>query len=138
MSYRFFLFRSISASDHDKILYVGPYVVDDATLCLEPWLPSFWPSPDCLPRIVLWMRLRDLPTMCWNALALQLIIFAASKFVQMDESTSFVTKCRYARVAVEVNMAIPLVTDTDMVLEGVDAPIFWQRFEYEHVHLFSA
>ena len=57
---------------------------------------------------------------------------------QLDGSTSLVTKGRYGRVTVEVDTASPLVPDTDVVLEVVDAPIFWQRFEYERVHLFCA
>ena len=62
MNYGFFLFRFTSASDRDEVLNDGPYVVDDATLALEPWSPTFVPSSDRLPRTVLWMRLPDLPT----------------------------------------------------------------------------
>ena len=53
MNYGFSLFHFTSASDHDKVLNDGPYVIDDAPLCLEPWSSSFWPSPDHFSCIVL-------------------------------------------------------------------------------------
>ena len=52
MNYGFFLFRFTSAVDRDTVLNNGPYVVDDATLCLEPWSPVFMSSPHRLPRTV--------------------------------------------------------------------------------------
>jgi len=67
---------------------------------------------------------------------LELIISFAERFVKMDESTSLMTKGRFARITIEVDTACTLVHKIDVVLEGVEAPIFWQRFEYEHVHLF--
>lgn len=48
------------------------------------------------------------------------------------------TKGRFSRVDVEVDTAFPLVLSTDVELEGVDLPIFWQRFEFEHIHLFCS
>ena len=82
------------------------------------------------------MRLPDLPSVCWNASALKLIISAAGHFVNIDESTSLMTKGRFARVTIEVDTARPLVPGTDVDLDDVDALIFWQRFEYDHLHLF--
>ena len=67
---------------------------------------------------------------------LELIISAAGRFVKMDESTSLMTKRRFARVIIEVDITRPLVPGIDVVLDDVDAPIFWQLFEYQHVHLF--
>ena len=57
-------------------------------------------------------------------------------FVRMDESTLMMTKGRYARVTVEVDSGRPLVPGTDVVLEGIDAPVFWKHFECDHIHLF--
>ena len=50
MNYGFFLFRFTSVVDRDFVLSNVPYVVDEATLCLEPWLPAFLPSPERLPE----------------------------------------------------------------------------------------
>lgn len=54
----------------------------------------------------------------------------------MDESTSLLTKGCFARVAVKIDSSKPLVPDCDVVFEGLDLPVFWQTFEYEHLHLF--
>ena len=58
--------------------------------------------------------------------------------MRMDEYNSLVTKGHYACNVIEVDTACPLVPDTGVNFEGVDTPIFCQRFEYEHVHLFCA
>lgn len=61
---------------------------------------------------------------------------AAGRLIRLDDSTSLLTKGRFARVAVEVDTATPLVLGTNIKLEGVGLPVFWQRFEFEHIHLF--
>ena len=68
---------------------------------------------------------------------LELIVFAAGHFVKMDGSTSMMAKGRYAHITIEVDIGRPLTPGTDVILEGVDVPIFWQCFEYEHVHLYA-
>lgn len=82
------------------------------------------------------MRIPDLPVAGWSPASLALIASRAGRLVKLDESTSSLSKLRFARVAVEVNIAEPLVPGTLLELEGVDMPAFWQRFEYEHIHLF--
>ena len=98
-------------------------------------MSMFVPSPNRLPRTVLWMRLPDLPSVYWNRAVLELIV-ATGRFIRIDDSTSLLAKGRFARVTVEIDTANPLVLGTDFQLEGLDLTIFWQRFEFEHVHLF--
>ena len=92
-------------------------MIDDATLGLEPWSSTFLSYLDRLPRTILWMRLSNLAM-------LALIVSTAGRFVRMDESTSMMTKERFARVADEIDMARPIVLGTDVLLEGVDVPLF--------------
>lgn len=54
----------------------------------------------------------------------------------MDDITSLVSKGRFAQVVIEVDSARLLVPGTLVALEGIDMPPFWQRFEYEHLHLY--
>ena len=108
MNYGFFLFRFVSTTDRDAFLSNGPWVVDDATLGLEPWSSAFLSSPGRLPRIVLWFRLPHLPSDCWNASVLKLIVSPARRFIKMDDSTSMMMNGRFARVAVKIDTACPL------------------------------
>ena len=82
------------------------------------------PSPECLPRTVLWMSIPNLSTVCWNASVLEHIVSAAGHFVRMDESTSLIMKGHFARVTVKVDTSCHLVPGTDVFLEGVDVPLF--------------
>ena len=42
----------------------------------------------------------------------------------------------YTRLAVEIDLALHLVLGSDLLLEGFDSPPFWQKFKFEHIHLF--
>lgn len=84
------------------------------------------------------MRLPNLPSVCWQLSSLELIVGAAGKLIRLDDATSAMTKGRFCRVVVEVDTAFPLVPGTDVELEGLDFPVFWQRFEFEHIHLFCS
>lgn len=131
-----FLFLRFScAEDRDSVLNGGPWIVDDATLTLEPWSPTFIPSPSALPRTVLWMRIPNLPSLCWNEPCIRLIVAAAGEFVKLDDSTSLGTKGCFARVAIRVDTSKPLVPGTNVELEGFDLLVYWQQFQYEHIHL---
>lgn len=80
------------------------------------------------------MRISNLPSSCWNEPCLRLIAAAAGDFVKMD-STSLSSKGCFARVVVRVDTMKPLVTGTDVELQGIDLPVLWQQFQYEHIHL---
>lgn len=112
----------------------GLWVVDDATLGLEPWSPTFVPSPTRLPRMVVWMRLPDLLIVCWNLMSLEIIASTVGWLVHIDESTSLLFKFHFARV-VEIDPTLPLVLGSDVALEAIDFLLFLQRFKYEHIHL---
>lgn len=107
MNYGFFLFKFVSVQDRDVVLVGGPWVVNDSTLALEPWSPEFQPSPQRLPRTLLWMCLPDLPKVCWNPYSLKLIAEKARTFIRMDDSTFLLMKGRFARVTVEVDTSSP-------------------------------
>lgn len=119
-----FMFRFTSVTDRDVILTGGLWVVNGTALALETWSPLFVPSLERLPCTTLWMRLPNLPFVCWMQSTLELIAAAAGRFVGMDDSTSLLAKGRIARVALEVDTAIPLVPCTNVLLEGLDLPIF--------------
>ena len=60
----------------------------------------------------------------------------AGCLVRLDPATELLTKGRFARVAVEIDLQRPLLLGSDVILEGSDVSSFWRPFEYEHVHLF--
>ena len=89
-----------------------------------------------LLRVTVWMRLPDLPPALWTRFALELIVAAAGHRVRLDEAIELLSKGRYARLAVEIDLARPLIPGSNLLLEGYDSPLFWQKFEFEHIHLF--
>jgi len=88
-----------------------------------------------LPRATVWLRLPNHPLAFWTQAALELIVAPAGQLVKLDQATKMLSKGRYTCVAVEIDLATPLVPGSDMLCENSAAP-FWQSFEYEHIHLF--
>ena len=114
----------------------GPRVIDNAVLALGSWTPEFQLSVDELPKCVVWVRLPDLPLLLWTQSVLSLVVSKARALVRLDNYTELLSKGRYVRVAVEINLSKPLLPGTDIKLEGLNVPSFWQSFQHENIHLY--
>jgi len=51
-----------------------------------------------------------------------LIVAPAGRLVKLDQATELLSKGRYARVAVEIDLATPLVPGSDVLCENSAAP----------------
>ena len=81
------------------------------------------------PKCVVWVRLPDLPPMLWTRSALKLIVSKAGSLLHLDKCTDLLTKGRYARVAIEIILSNPLGPGTDIKLDDLSIPSFWQSFQ---------
>lgn len=109
-----------SAEDRDEVLNGGPLIVNGAILALEPFTHDLISSPHRLPRTTLWLRLPNLPPVCWNSAALELMLASTGQFIRME---SMISKGRFTRV-VEIDVSKPLAPGTDVKLEGLKLPVF--------------
>ena len=73
----------------------------------------------------------------WTRFALDLILAKAKRLVELDQATELLTKGRLARVTVEINLAMPLTSCTNVAVENSDLRLFWQMVECEDIHLLS-
>lgn len=105
-------------------------------LALGHWTPDFTPSPKLFALATIWLCLPELPQVLWMRSALSLIISPDGRLVWLDPATKLLSKARYAHVAVEIDLSGPIVSHSDVVFENSAMPTYWQRFEYEHIHLF--
>jgi len=69
------------------------------------------PLPVALPKVILWVPLPNLPPVLWMKASLKLIIAKVGRLVRLDDTTEFLSKGRYTRIAVEVDISRRLLPD---------------------------
>lgn len=105
-----FLFRFSVQDDYERTLFGGPWFVLDHYLMLTKWKPNFRPSIHSFESMVVWLRFPELPVEYYDKQALFEIDAVAGKPIRVDYATDRLTRARYARVCVEINLSQPLAT----------------------------
>ena len=77
---------------------------------------------------MIWIHLRNLPLTLWTLEALQLIVARARHLVKLDQVTRLLSKRRFVRVTLEIDLLCLLVPCTDIDIKGKDIPNFWEVF----------
>ena len=95
-------------------------------LVLQPWSSEFRPSQNFLPRTCLLLHLLDLPLVFWSPSALERIVSNVGSLMHLDESTELLSKGRFARVVVEVDLSNPFLPGTEITIEDSVLSSFWQ------------
>lgn len=122
-----FLFRFGLQDDYEKALFGGPWYILDHYLMLTQWQPNFRPSHNPFNRLALWIHLPELPVEYYDKEALFTIASKLGKPIRVDYATNHITRARYARVCVEINLLKPL-------LSKVWIGNHWQTILYENLH----
>ncbi|XP_056698681.1 uncharacterized protein [Spinacia oleracea] len=121
-----FYFRFSTEEDYEKTLFGGPWFILDHYLMLTTWKPNFRPSLHNFDKIMVWARFSELPVEYYDKEALFCIAGLAGKPIRVDYATDKLTRARYARVFIEVDLDKPLITK---VWVGGD----WQTIAYENL-----
>lgn len=101
--------RFYSRQDYLKVLSGGPWMVLGHYLTITKWRPNFKPSTMEVHTTLAWVRFPTLPLENFDDQSLLRIGNAVGQAVKVDSHTVDVTKGKYARVCVELNLQQPLV-----------------------------
>ena len=123
-----FLFRFNNREDLERALYGGPWFIMNHYLMLSRWKPDFRPSESGFDKISIWIRFPELPMEYYDKEALFMIAAKVGRPIKVDYATDNAVRGRYARVCIEVDLAIPLITK-------VWVGKAWQAVEYENLSL---
>ncbi|KAI9084135.1 hypothetical protein K1719_033933 [Acacia pycnantha] len=94
--------------DRDYAFSEGPWMIDDHYLLVQRWRPNFNPlRADCQRKIVVLIRIPDLPMEFCTVESLGLIGNMIGKIVKIDRSTSIYEKGGFARICVEIDLQTP-------------------------------
>ncbi|XP_021866733.1 uncharacterized protein [Spinacia oleracea] len=121
-----FYFRFSTEEDYEKALFGGPWFILDHYLMLTTWKPNFRPSLHNFDKIMVWARFSELPVEYYDKEALFCIAGLVGKPIRVDYATDKITRARYARVCIEVDLDKPLIT---RVWVGGE----WQIITYENL-----
>lgn len=101
----------IRCSTHEamqKLLFDGSWAVNGIVLQLVPWKPYFKPAFTKLSTAALWVQLHNLPVEFWEGEALETISSLLGRLLRNDDFTASLSRSKYARICVEIDLAKPL------------------------------
>lgn len=123
-----FLLKFHNGDDMERALYGGPWFILNQYLMLTKWKPDFRPSSSTFDKIMVWIRLPELPLDYYEKDALFAIAEKVGKPIKVDYATDTVARGRYARVCIELELSKALVTKVWVAKE-------WQAVEYENLNM---
>ncbi|CAN0908429.1 hypothetical protein LINGRAHAP2_LOCUS25280 [Linum grandiflorum] len=115
--------------DYNSALLGGPWMILDHYLVVHSWDPSFRITPDLPPKMVVWVRFPKLPYQYYQRDIFVGLGNLIGRFIRIDTPTLRSARGKFARIAVEINVAEPVATG--VLLDGV-----WQDVEYENLPSF--
>nr|KYP43663.1 Transposon TX1 uncharacterized [Cajanus cajan] len=115
-------------ADRERVMHGGPWMLFDHYLIVRPWSPEFVASATKVDSTLVWIRFPGLGVMFYDESVLLTIASAIGKPIKVDLNTLNMTRGRFARVCVEINLNEPVVGR--FFLNGV-----WYNVEYEGLHL---
>ena len=122
-----FLVKFESMDDREKALSSGPWMIYDHYLAVSQWYPGCVKKGTEVTKATVWIRLPGLDVLYYDEVMLKLIASVIGTPVRVDPNTLAISRGRYARVCVEVDLLQPLVGK--ILLDGE-----WQLVSYEGLH----
>lgn len=120
--------RFFSRSNYYRVLEGGLLIILGHYLTVTKWRPNFRLSMESIQSTLVWIRFPKLPLELFDEEVLSALGNALGKAVKIDATTLQISRGKYARVCVKINLAAPLVLFI-MVLDCK------QRVEYEGLFL---
>ncbi|KAL9445616.1 hypothetical protein AB3S75_018585 [Citrus x aurantiifolia] len=120
----YFLVKFRKEDDADFVLTQGPWLVVGHYLTVQLWSPHFDSSNEKIDKITAWIRLPGMPLHYYHKKIIRMLGHVIGKVIKIDYNTELATRGKFARIAVEVSLGSPLISQ--FLLDGRI-----QRIEYE-------
>ncbi|KAK9193105.1 hypothetical protein WN944_003802 [Citrus x changshan-huyou] len=120
----YFLIRFRSSSDAVDALTKGPWLIMGNYLTVQPWTPTFDFTTTTMDQVTIWIHLPGLAVHLYDKKILQKLGQLVGTVIKIDANTSSSTRGRFARIAVTISLAKPLVSQFEL-----DGKV--QKVEYE-------
>ncbi|XP_073273316.1 uncharacterized protein [Primulina huaijiensis] len=124
----YFIVRFASIDDYYYAKFGGPWMVMDHYLIAKEWSPNFDPLSDNTNKLLIWVRFPCLLVEYYDKELLMKIGRKIGRPIRVDQATSLVSRGKFARICVEVDITKPLLAKF-MLRRKV------RRIEYEGIHM---
>lgn len=124
----YFLVKFNSITDYEFAKYGEPWMILEHYLTVQDWRPNFDPHTDKTERVLVWVHFPDLPVEYFDYNFLMRIGELIGEPKNIDEATSLVSRGRFARMCIEVDITKPLLSKYKLRRRV-------RRIEYEGIHL---
>ncbi|XP_039141982.1 uncharacterized protein LOC120279183 [Dioscorea cayenensis subsp. rotundata] len=104
----FLLLRCDSHDTLKHLLCDGPWSINGIILQLSPWEPFFEPAFAKLSTAAVWVQLHNLPVEFWDGNSLEMVTAHLGNLLKIDELTASLSRSKFARVCLEIDLAKPL------------------------------
>lgn len=106
----YFLVKFFSVDDYEFAKYGGPWMILEHYLIVKDWKPNFDPKVDKTDCVIVRVRFPDFPVEYYEHEFLRKIGERIGEPKYIDEATSLVSRGRFARMCVEVDITKPLLS----------------------------
>ncbi|KAL6500903.1 hypothetical protein OROHE_025100 [Orobanche hederae] len=127
----FFIARFDSQDECDLILDNGPYFIKNQPMVLKQWTPQFEFKEYQLTKLLVWVKLPQLPLGYRSKKSLNMIASMLGKPLHSDECTLKQNKVGFVRVLVELDVSQPVMKSVRIKVSGGEPHV--QIVEYENL-----
>jgi len=115
------------AADREKVMDGGPWMMFDHYLTVQEWSEEFASPTAKVENTMVWIRFSGLNLFYYDESVSMAMASTVGRPIKVDTNTLDVTRGRYVRVCVEVNLNKPVVGKVWMKNH-------WYKVEYEGLH----
>ncbi|PKU60138.1 RNA exonuclease 1 [Dendrobium catenatum] len=124
----FFLFKFSNAEDYEMVWSKGAWFFHGKPFIFQKWSKDFQPTRENFSTVPIWIRIIDLPLVCWNSEGISKIASKIGTPLSVDALTAAKTRLTYARVCVQVATTSDFPESVPISIEEV---VYHLKIQYE-------
>ncbi|KAI0504951.1 hypothetical protein KFK09_015908 [Dendrobium nobile] len=124
----FFLLRFTIEEDYEMAWSKGMWFFLGRPFLLQKWSPKFRPKRENFTSIPIWVKIHDLPLVCWNSEGISRIASKIGIPLAVDALTAQKTCLTFARVCIQVDAS---ATYPEEIPISIEDDVFSLKIQYE-------
>ncbi|XP_070019473.1 uncharacterized protein [Nicotiana sylvestris] len=100
----YFVINFSSMEERNQVMYSRPNMSNNRPVIIKVWTMNFDFDIEDLKTIPIWVKLPNLPLVCWSANALSKIRSGLGQLIYVDACTTNANRISYARILIEIDV----------------------------------
>ncbi|XP_028553732.1 uncharacterized protein LOC114580392 [Dendrobium catenatum] len=123
----FFLFKFSLLEDFDMVWSKGAWFFHGKPFIFQKWTKNFHPTRENFTSVMIWVRVHNLPLVCWNSEGISKIASKIGILIVVDALTATKTRLTYARICIQVSTSLFL----DTLVVSIEGEVINLQVQYE-------